>query len=179
MTCIVGVVETKQVWIGGDSLIVDSTSGHLSSIPKVFKNKGFLIGWAGSPRLGQLLQYNFFPPFQSKTESDIQYLTTKFIDTMRNTFREKGFLCKERGVEGILDSDALFAYKKNLYHIDPYFAIIQAASDYLAIGSGCDVALGSLHSTKEENAKIRIEKALSAAEEHSHYVRKPFTILQV
>lgn len=62
MTCIVGLVDQGNVWIGGDSAGVGGYDLMLRADQKVFRNGDFLMGFTSSFRMGQLLRYKLSPP---------------------------------------------------------------------------------------------------------------------
>ncbi len=68
MTCIVGVVKDGVVYIGGDSAGVSGLRLIKRKDSKVFKRKGFIIGYTSSFRMGQLLRFKLDPPILQQKE---------------------------------------------------------------------------------------------------------------
>ena len=56
MTCIAGLIEDGNIWIGGDSAAVTHYRMMKRADTKVFINGPFLIGFTSSYRMGQILQ---------------------------------------------------------------------------------------------------------------------------
>lgn len=57
MTCIIGLIKNKKVYIGGDSAGVDGLNITIRKDSKVFKINKFIIGYTSSFRMGQLLRF--------------------------------------------------------------------------------------------------------------------------
>ena len=58
MTCIVGLIDGRRVWMGGDSAGVSGLDITVRADAKVFRNGDFLIGFTSSFRMGQLLAFH-------------------------------------------------------------------------------------------------------------------------
>ena len=52
MTCIVGLIDGRRVWMGGDSAGVSGLDITVRADAKVFRNGDFLIGFTSSFRMG-------------------------------------------------------------------------------------------------------------------------------
>ena len=57
MTCVIGLEHKGEVYIGADSAATSGWAVSATRLPKVFLVNEFLIGYAGSFRMGQLLQH--------------------------------------------------------------------------------------------------------------------------
>ena len=181
MTCIAGIVEKNTVWIGGDSAVSSSYLTDIKSDPKVaIYDDRFIIGTAGSVRVGNLLKYAISiakPRIEQDTHS---YMNVDFIDDLRGLLRRNGCLESESGIDS-MDCHALIGYKGKLYSLNSDFGLVEYARGYCAAGSGMDIALGSLHATAKTKMKPkeRITKALQAASDLTPYVSPPFTVLSL
>jgi len=176
VTCIVGIVHNGSVYMGGDASGVAEYNIQNRRNPKVFQNGPFLIGYMGSFRMGQILQYKFKPPVQKDDEDDMYFMVTSVIDAIRKCFNENGFSSiKNNEEEG---GFFLIGYKGKLYEIQSDYHVAVHYEPYTAIGSGDAIALGSLHSTEKLNLSPykRIKWALQAAERFNCSVRGPFVI---
>lgn len=174
MTCIVAISENKKVYIGGDSASVAGNMTNITCLKKVFRVGEFLIGYTHSFRIGQLLQYQLQPPEHKEVISDLAYLSVDFVNTLRELFREHGVLEVVNNIES--GSNFLVGYRGNLYNISYDFQVNQPLEGYDSVGSGMNVALGSLFSTTTGKPKKRIKKALKAASHHVTSVRPPFVV---
>lgn len=179
MTCIVGIVDEKSgmVVIGGDSASSNEYKVLIRKDEKVFKNGKFLFGCSSSYRMIQLLRYSFTPPLIGELDIDT-YMRTRFINEVRACFKKGGYLQSEkRGDE--LGGFFLVGYEDRLFKIEDDFQVGENLFKYDAIGSGQDFALGALHalSTRSAPARLKISRALEAAQCFALGVEAPFVIL--
>jgi ATP-dependent protease HslVU (ClpYQ) peptidase subunit len=175
MTCIVGLVDKGDVYIGGDSAGVSGLSISIRADEKVFGNGPFVMGFTTSFRMGQLLRYKFSPPAQTVHQNDMEYMVTGFIDAARLCFSTNGFGDKDGTVGGTF----LVGYKGSLYTIEGDYQVGKSQGAFDAVGCGSDLALGSLYSTEGLPAEKRVNIALAAAATFSAGVAPPFTILRL
>ena len=177
MTCIIGIVDKKKVYIGGDSAGISGYSLTIRKDPKVFTIGEFAFGFTTSFRMGQLLMHGFKPP--PVNGSDLyQYMCTSFIDAVRARFKDGGFAEKNNEVEfgGVF----LVGVRRRLFQVGSDYQIGEPIDKIDACGCGQDIALGSLYSQSTTvSAKTRILNALKAAEHFNAGVRGPFRVVSV
>ena len=185
MTCIAAFVEEGRVWMGGDSAGV-SGEGEITprADEKVFFNGEYLVGFAGSFRLGQVLRYVFEPPPVPEGCYDIErFMVRDFVDTLRECLKRAGVAQKDDGAEAAsIGSGFLVAYRENLWRCDHDYQLGRSRAGMFAIGLGYQLALGSMYALNHSGVsafspKERIERALFITERFSGAVRAPFTIL--
>ena len=87
MTCIIGLVDNGKVYMAGDSIgYATASDAHPLNQPKVHrvKDKPIMVGFAGSIRSAQILEYNpqTFPKLIEGEEYNLEYLITKFIQIL-------------------------------------------------------------------------------------------------
>lgn len=174
MTCIVGVVDNKRVYIGGDSAGSDGYGLVVRADEKVFRNGPFLFGFTSSFRMGQLLRYAFNPPKHDSDMGDYQYLVTDFINAVRQCLKDGGYATKTSEAEN--GGTFLVGYRGHLYKVENDYQVGQAVDGYDACGCGYQIALGAMYASENEDAEKRIKKALRAAERFSAGVRGPFVV---
>jgi len=181
MTCIVGLVENGVIYMGADSLASDTkgTSVLGRADEKVFINGDFIIGFAGSFRVGQLLRYAFEAPDKPKKHDDMAYMVINFIDAVRELHKEKGSL-KREDEEEFHSVGLLVGYNGKLYSIEEDFDVGCPQDDYCCIGVGAQVANGAMYATRDMqmDPKKRITLALEAAARYDSVCRAPFVILE-
>jgi len=163
MTCIAAVIDKGIVYMGADSVGAEVETYHTlpRKDPKVFLRKSFIFGFTDSFRMGQLLAHKLEIPRLPEDGVSHKWMCTEFIDNVRTCLQKGGWEKKKEERES-----------------GGTFLVGIARYEYVAVGCGRDCAMGSLHSTKGQQPKIRIKKALAAAEEFSGYVRGPFVILK-
>lgn len=177
MTCIVGIEHNGKVLIGGDSQM---TSGYLPRTApkgeKVWITGEIAMGFTGTSRHLQLLRYKFEPP--PITEDLPRYMATDFIEAVRQTLRDGGYLEKENEKESV-DGSFLVGIRGSLFEIDVNHAANRNADGWTASGSGRVAALGALHATRHmADAKDRALIALEAAAACDIYVTAPFFFVE-
>jgi ATP-dependent protease HslVU (ClpYQ) peptidase subunit len=184
VTCIVGVQHEGKVWIGGDSAGVAGTSIQTRADEKVFTRPPFVMGFAGSFRMGQLLRYNAelsVPSPDEVPDRDLDaFMVSIFVEECRKTLRKGGHTAVENNTEAI-GGLFLVGIRGVLYTIDCDYQIGRTRDGYQAIGCGEDLALGALHGTRLDaqwmRPRHRITLALEAAAHHSAGVCKPFKVV--
>lgn len=152
MTCVIGFKSEKdnKIYIGADTLGSTAYTTTNRKDGKIFGLGEFTIGFAGSYRMGQVLQYKLDVPAQRDSQSDHEYMVTTFIDAVRKLFDKNGILGvdKENKEFGGL---FLVAYKNELYTVDYDFQVGHSKETFTAIGSGGEVALGALYALESFN----------------------------
>jgi len=176
MTCIVGVKNASGVYLGGDSAISSNNLIQIMIDPKVWKKGRFIFGYAGTLRVGQLIKYKLKIPPINKREPT-QYMVTAFVDAMRKCLKNAG-AAREEHKEEEQDNQFLIGFNGHLFEIDSAYSICEVADPYIAIGSGTEYALGSLHATVGEPINDRVIKALKAASYFSDSVGPPFHVVK-
>lgn len=170
MTCIVGLVDKGVVYMGADSLGVETkglTKGVRKDV-KVFINGNFLIGCTSSFRMIQLLQYKFVPPEHPNGIDDMRYMVVNVIDAIRRCFKDNDYTTGQ----------FLMGYKGTLYEIDTDFQVGIDELNYGSVGCGAAFAMGALFANGKMKPEDRITNALQAATQFSAGVAPPFVILK-
>jgi ATP-dependent protease HslVU (ClpYQ) peptidase subunit len=106
-------------------------------------------------------------------------MRTKFIDSVKSAFKDGGY-----GSIGGADEDTggifIVGVCGRLFTIDEDFHVGENVVNYMAEGSGGQIALGALHATKnQKNPRLRLKAALEAATEFNMSVASPYTYIQV
>lgn len=179
MTCIVGLVAKKRVYLGCDSCGSDEISKIQRSDSKIFRvcgNPKALIGFAGSFRTGQVLQYSE-RLIEPKALCNHKYIVTKFVPRMLDIFDKKGLIKRDES-EQISVDPLLLAYKNKLFKIDTDCQVAESLCGYDAIGGGSDFALGSMASTEGliDDPIQRVYLALKASAKFGVGITEPFHI---
>jgi len=170
MTCIIGLVHNDKVYIGGDSAGISGSNLTIRADPKVFRNGPFLIGFAGSFRVGQLLHYALKAPIHPDGMGDYEYMVVEFIKTVRTMLKDNGF-----------DNGPCFlcGYKNQLYSVDSDFQVGLPLYRIAAVGCGGNIALGAVHALAGWEPEDKIKRALEISAELNTGVAPPFTIMRL
>lgn len=187
MTCIVGIADGKNVWIGGDSWAGNAYDGFTIRDSKVFKLRSCLIGYTDSFRMGQLLQFRMnedIAGFHLDQANDIhRYMATTFVDEVRRVMRDNGCLTRENEVENL--GTFLVGCRGRLFRFEPALSVLEASGtiNYSAAGCGDQLALGAIHAMINSGACFDpdsiIQRAIEAAAYFCPNVRPPITILKL
>lgn len=175
MTCIVGIIENKKVFIGGDSAGVSGYDVKIRKDPKVFKVGDFVIGCTTSYRMVQLIRFSFKPPPVSSDIDFHEYMCTQFVNTLRTCFKEGGLTEIDKCVETA--GEFMVGYMNKLAVVQSDFNVREVFEDFQSIGCGQPYALGALKIMDSNlSAEQKILKALEIATHFSAGVRPPFII---
>ena len=185
MTCIVAIAQGGVVYMASDHAASDDKTGWILSRkePKCFKIGQYAIAFTDSFRMGQILQYSWTPPkyTPTKTNSGLdKFMRTKFIDSVKQAFKDNGY--GSIGSSSEEDTGGIFivGIEGRIFTIDEDFHVGENVVNYMAEGSGGQIALGALYATKnQKNPRVRIKAALEAAAEFNMSVAPPFTYIQV
>jgi ATP-dependent protease HslVU (ClpYQ) peptidase subunit len=159
--------------MGADSSSVSDWNVRQTNLQKVFKRGKFLLGYAYSFRMGQLLQYSLEVE-PAAYGPDLEYLSTVFVAAVRKCLGDGGI---KRDAEGDYPGLFLLAYRGELYQVGRDLQVNHYGDDYTAIGSGAEYALGSLYSTPKLEPSTRIIQALMAAAHFNGSVCEPFFVM--
>lgn len=159
MTCIAALIHNGKVYIGGDSAAIADDAVEIRTNPKVFRNGDYVLGFTGSYRTGQLLQY---VDFEAPGADVMAHLVKVIVPQL------KAITCTD-------DIDELIiGCRGRLFKISADYSVAEYAN-YTAAGGGEPYALGRLHGSLGP-PDVRIIAALEAAQEHCASVRAPFRI---
>lgn len=176
MTCIVALRQDGKIYIGADSCGSNSYDYTVREDKKVFKKGNMIFGFTSSFRMGQILQYKLIIPEHPLGMSDIEYMSSCFIDEVRKCLRDNGFAEKDKEVErgGVF----LVGYKNNIYKIESDYQVGIRRGNYNTTGNGEDVSLGVMFATEKStmNPEDRIRLALKASANFKVGVCSPFYI---
>lgn len=182
MTVIIGIKHGKKVYLAGDSAAVGDGSWSTIADPKVFKvDDEMIIGFTGSFRMGQILQYSFTPPARKRNEDAFKYMRTSVVDRLIQVLEEGKSINYEEGKEAYC-GNFLIGYRGELYEVQDDFSVLRRALPYAAIGIGEQFALGALHVLFRDKSKIEPQKtillAMDAVKEFCNGVRAPFVTIE-
>ncbi len=176
MTCIAGWVEEGHVWIGGDSAGVAGLDIRVRKDEKVFVTGEYVMGFTSSFRMGQLLRYKLIVPAFAAGGNRDAFMSTVFIDTVRQCLGDGGFRTKKDEVES--GGTFLVGVAGALYYIDEDFQVGRLHENFEAIGCGQFYAMGALAAFAhiKLHPRERLRRALAIAEKYSVAVRRPFVV---
>lgn len=183
MTCIVGLIKGKNVWLGGDSAATDGALRRtIIKDPKVFIKGEIGFGCCGSPKVMDALAHGIQFPEQDPGSDDRAFLVNTLVPAIRDGLVRLDAAGKNTspfggGTDVQFEGELLLAYRGKLYKLQCNFQLVQSSEDFCTSGSGSELALGSLQATRNvRNPKKRILKALDAATANAG-VAPPFVVI--
>lgn len=185
MTCIVGLIDTRDssLWFAADSAGSNGLTVTPMATPKLFIRDaatlgGIIFGYTTSFRMGQILQYHLdIPKYESGyTASDIdRYICSPFIEAVRKCFKRFGYATISDSQES--GGQFLVGLHGHIYEIGNYYGVTRSRDAFAAIGSGYQLALGSLASTPSLSPPLRVRMAIDVAATYSPNVGPPAVVL--
>jgi len=178
MSCVIGLVTDDSVIMVADSSVCDGnviTPGGFEKISVFDTALGEMaIGFVGAMLPGQLIHFFFRPPEvpQSITcdgDTD-KYVVTIVIPAIKRILVERGdWKNQEDYITGLIAIDGA------LYFVDNNLSVSKSTLGYDAIGSGREIALGSLHTTAaifelDGDYDTMVDLAMQAADDLTIYV---------
>lgn len=175
MTVIVAIAKDKKCVMVGDSATSDGKYAVPMLYPKVHRVDNYLIGYAGSIGVPQLIMNHFPFPDLPRSGHDAFMLST-FMPHLSTFLKINEIFPKSED-----DVELLVATKERVYAIafDGYDQQCLPFNEY-AIGSGGGIAMGSLYTSSswssiEKRAKI----AAKAATTYVMGCQEPLTTLTI
>lgn len=179
MTAVVGLIDKERIWIGADSAASSDNLVVERSDEKVFQVNEYLVGIAGSFRMGNLLRYSILPAIESQHQDvdNETFIHTSFINTIQEGFNSFKFSYREQ--EEAFGGIFLVGYRGTLFAVHDDFHIGTYKDNYAALGSGREYCYGSLYSTKSLPSKERVLTALGASVKYCPTVSDPFVVKSI
>lgn len=174
MTCIVGVADGTTVHMGADSMITHAWTKSTYLEGKIWRAGEMLFGGCGQIRPLQVIRHHLTIPQQADTQDTDEYLVATLVPAVMEVLHQQAQLTKSGGIRG--GGSFMLGYRGELYSIGCDMCVTRYADGYGADGSGTEVALGSLFSSKKLATKQRLTLALEAASYHGIGVGAPFQI---
>lgn len=164
--------------MAADSCASDGYNDTVRRDPKLFRlDTQFVVGATTSYRFIQIMRFLFNPPERKIGQSVEQYLVADWATALRTALTSNGYTRKEKEGEDS-GGTALIAYAGRLFTLHDDFQIAEARESYAAVGSGAQLALGSLWTTEHMaiEPEARLQMAIKAAIDHARGVKPPVLI---
>ena len=180
MSLVVAIKDQDRIVLGSDKQgtlgnVADHTCTKIWNVPEF---EGAVMGGVGSARASQIIQYT---PIIDKNvvpaDITIDYIVCNVAPTLLATLEANGIKCDgdDLGMKA-LPNCFIFAYKDKAWIIYQDLSVAEI-TDYLAIGSGSEVARGALYATADKNVFERVVTAIDAAAEITLYVDDDLDVL--
>src|SRR5471030_3332722 len=99
MTCVIALKADGIVYMGADSLGSNLYTKRARIDPKIYRVGDFMFGFTTSFRMGQLLGHAFKAPDRDPRVATEKFMSTVFIDAVRECLKTGGFAKKENETE--------------------------------------------------------------------------------
>jgi len=137
---------------------------------------GALIGGVGMMRASQIIQYNKIVDLNELSDTGLttEFIINSVVPGIVSQLQSHGVFCgqieeKDVGSSIMIPNTFIFAFEDRAWIISPDLSVSELG-DYLAIGSGSDVANGALYATPDKNPFERIVTSIKAAAETTLFV---------
>lgn len=158
--------------MGGDRGASDDSTILSLYRPKIVQINNYLVGYAGSQGIGQLVQMMDLPPI---TKNITKTLRTTFVKSLKSTIEEYGNAShlEDNSTDWLIGvSGRLFEISSQDWQVSEY--------EETSIGSGNTIALGSLYTSRSwKDQERRLRYALEAAVQISPSCLSPIDILSI
>lgn len=188
MTCIVGLVGRSGVLIAGDAQTSTEYVKREDASAKVFQLMDTVaVGYCGSGRFGQILQYHMDdldePPLAM---DEHRWVVRDFVRHLRDATEAHGHLHIHHNVEEFGPSSFLIGVRGRLFTVENDFSVSEHVMPFEAVGSGAETAMGVLHGNTNDSdeplAQSKLlplaEKAILAATDLTLYVGGQITYVE-
>jgi len=175
MTCIVAATDGRSLLFGADSAGPSGDEILVVETPKVFARGLYLIGYAGSFRLGQILRYTADLPDPPEASDLEAFLVRELVPAVRKAVVDEGMANPGPRILGEQVS-FLLGCRGQIWTVTADLSVIRE-TPFAAAGSGRLRAYGALHALHAagvEPVRRRLELALEAAAAYTTSVRPPW-----
>ena len=175
MTLVVAEQTPDGIVAGADTAayFADKDEIHQMNEPKVFTRNGFLIGFCGSSRAGQVLAHHVEYPDVPKKGDLMPFLVHELVPSIRGAMEEHG---PSEGQRILGQGYLIVGCRGELFGLTTDLVVLKTRP-FAAIGSGRSHAYGALyalHAARYGTARERLEIALETGAEFSPHVRGPW-----
>lgn len=168
MTCIAAIKAEDGIYMMADrQASSEYRVRYYCAKPKIFIRSGMLIGMAGSGTDALIVEHRMEFPEHASDEDAFTYLAKRWLPAYREALKEEERIT-ERDGKKIAESVVLIGYQGELFEVDDEFDLVDEREGIAAIGSGHDLAKGSLYTTGlllgvDLRPQERLRVALTAA----------------
>lgn len=185
MSVVVAIKESGKIYMGADTMVTygDSkrylTTDHTQKVWVVEDTPNCIMGCVGLLSDLNLIRYcgqHLVPELAVlKNEVNTGLIIQTTVPQLFGLIKDYNEVCG-KPEEHPIQSSFVIGVKDHLFTIFPD-GCVEEEEDWVAIGSGADMALASLENTVGEDVYIRLIKALSAASRISLYVDDPYVLV--
>lgn len=187
MSLVVAVKDKGRVVLGSDKQASTgySKSHDTTKIWEVQELGGALMGGVGSMRASQVIQYSRLIDMNEVADKggsiDTDFVINCLVPMIVGQLRVNGVVTtppedKDQACSTMIPNVFIFAYGDKAWMIWHDLSVSELG-DYLAIGSGSDIANGALYATRGKDPFKRIVTCINAAADSNIYVDSEVDLL--
>ncbi len=181
MSLVVAIKDKDRIVLGADKQA--STGGSkdhtCTKIWKLEELPGAIMGGVGSARASQIIQYSqIIDKNLLNKEINTDFIVRVLAPTLAAGLKANGIVvdASDGAKCDMMPNAFIFAYKDKAWSIWHDLSVSEIG-EYIAIGSGSDVARGVLYATSEKDPFSRIVTSIEAAAESTLYVDNGIDLL--
>lgn len=176
MSLVIAIKDKDRVVLGSDkqASVGDYKNHNNTKIWPVQDLQGAIMGSVGTARASQIIQYSSVVDkncLENINNIDTDFIVNSLAPTIATALKANGFNTDASPDSPctMIPNSFLFAYKDKAWVIWNDLSVTEL-EDYLAIGSGSDVARGVLYATMDKNPFERIFTSIDAATDSTLFV---------
>ena len=180
MSLVVAIKDKDRVVFGSDKQASTGNTNKSHDATKIWEVPdipGAIMGSVGSVRVSQIIQYNKLIDLNDAAENgiiDTKFIINSVVPVIIAQLQANGINCttqkdEDNIVYPMIPNVFLFAIGDRAWMIWHDLSVTELG-EYLAIGSGSDVANGALFATKNKNPFERIVTSICAAADSTLFV---------
>lgn len=175
MSLVIAIRDKDRIVLGADKQVSsgDSKDHTITKIWPVAELSGAIMGSVGSARASQIVQYaNIIDKNILGDDMSTDFVVCSLAPTIAAGLKANGISVEAKDGEfcELMPNSFIFAYRDKAWMIWNDLSVTEIG-DYMAIGSGSDVARGVLFATKKnKNPFERVVVSIDAAAESTLFV---------
>lgn len=120
------------------------------------------IALSGNLYLGSFLSHGFIIPPLDEQQNFMDYLYHDFLPSLKQILQEDNLIAIDNNVSD-MESSFIMVFKDQIYNVNYRFGIDVLEQDYIVIGSGTQMAIGSLYTNLNYHTDISYKEIVKQA----------------
>lgn len=120
------------------------------------------IALSGNLYLGSFLSHGFIIPPLDEQQNFMDYLYQDFLPSLKQILQEDNLIAIDNNISD-MESSFIMVFKDQIYNVNYRFGIDVLEQDYIVIGSGTQMAIGSLYTNLNYHTDISYKEIVKQA----------------
>lgn len=168
-------IKNNQIIIGTDKQatcgqVIYKTNDKLIEVPidiidgygETIDTKTFHIALSGNLYLGSFLSHGFVVPPLDENQKFMDYLYQDFLPSLRQILQEDNLIAIDNNISD-MESSFIIVFDDEIYNVNYRLGIDIIEQEYLVIGSGTQMAIGSLYTNLNYHNDISYKEIVKQA----------------